>query len=117
MAGGINHAKKIVLDEACGLAKKLENGHAGNSETQGQAIALLVKMISPLYAAEFVTMEECRRQHTLLRKKDPDRKPMRINLGPLKLEGNFSPVVLMALFMVIGIGCLIYALGKSEAWW
>ena len=118
MAGGINHAKKIVIDEAICLAEKLQNGDAACAETQGKAIALIVKMITPLYEAEFITVEECRRKHAhKTTNADVEKKIIKLKLGPLALEGNFSPMLFLVLLMMVGFGCLIYALGKSETWW
>ena len=113
MAGGVNHAKKIVIDQANDLADKLENGKSDCVETQGKAIALIVKMLSPLYEAEFVTIEECKKQHENFRKE----KAMKIKIGPVGLEGNLPPIIILCLVLMSCFGSLIFVIGKTQSWW
>lgn len=108
MAHGDNHAKRIVMDEAARLAHKLQNGSAGCPETQGEAVGLLVKMITPLYEAEFMTVEECERVH---------KKPKgitKLKFGPFSIEGMLTPTV------IVPIACnvfWVFALGRIQSWW
>lgn len=115
MAGGINHAKQIVIDEATDLVKKLNEEGLDDPKVNVQATSLILRMITPMFAAEFVTVDDCKQKHKSMR--DPDKKLVKLRLGPFAVEGNFSPLIFMMLFMMVGIGCLIYALGKSETWW
>jgi hypothetical protein len=118
MAGGIYHAKKIVIDEATCLANKLQNGGASCPETQGKAIALIVKMITPLYEAEFVTLEECRIRHDLIKNNgNSDKKIIKLKLGPVGIEGNVNPILMLAILTICCFGGLIFILGKAEKWW
>lgn len=115
MSNGDNHAKQIVIDEAKSLADDLQNGHAGDPHTQGKAIALIVKMITPLYQASFMTTEECR----LTRKEVgvKSHKTSKIKIGPVQIEG---PVVgvLLSHFIPVACCCIaMYAVGKLQNWW
>ena len=112
MAHGNNHAKKIVIEEATGLAAKLQNGNAGCAETQGRAIGLLVKMITPLYAADFVTVDECRRQHA-----GDNTKFSRIRVGPFSIEGCFGPTITLIIFNMAFMAAVFFAVGKTQNWW
>ena len=111
MANGENHAKQIVLDEAAGLAKDLQNGGAGDAETQGRAIALLVKMISPLYSADFVTQDICRKQHEALTLS----KKSKIKLGPIEFEGCVNPTQFLITMGVLS--GFVFVIGKVQNWW
>jgi hypothetical protein len=113
MAGGVNHAKQIVLDEAADLVSQLQNGCAEDQHTQGRATALLLKMMSPLYAAEFVTIEDCQKQH----KEIEQGKKVNIKLGPIAFEGNFNPTVFLSLAFLGVFGAFFFAIGKMERWW
>lgn len=121
MAGGNNHAKRIVIDEAESLAQELQNGHAGCAKTQGRAIALIVKMISPLYEAEFVTTEECRISHDKLIEdchgKRGINKITKLKIGPIQVEGPIITTILMNSVPLICCGILAYMLGKTQHWW
>jgi hypothetical protein len=112
MANGINHAKKIVIDEAEQLSKELQNGHSGDPHTQGRAIALIVKMITPLYTADFVTKEECFAQHDVLRA----GKVVKLKAGPFCFEGSISPALTLVFVMLAGLGIILYATGKAKGW-
>jgi hypothetical protein len=105
MAGGNNHAKQIVLDEAECMAKKLTNGSAGCQITQGRAIALLVKMIRPLYENEFVTEEDCK-------KRCKTGKFSTLKIGSVSMQAPIMFFVYM--FPYVG---LVFVLGKAEGWW
>lgn len=113
MANGINHAKKIVLDEAEELARQLQNGHAGDQHTQGRAIALLVKMISPLYVADFVTADECKLQHPA----SSAAKRINVKAGPFAFEGEFNATAFVSMLAISSVGLVIFMLGKIENWW
>ncbi len=111
MAHGDNHAKRIVIDEATRLADKLQNGSAGCTETQGKAIALLVKMITPLYEAEFMTVEECERVH---RDAKGNKSITKLKFGPFSIEGFLNPSV------IVPIACCalcLFTLGRVQNWW
>ncbi len=114
MAHGDNHAKKIVIDQATCLADKLQNGSAGCAETQGKAIGLLVKMITPLYEAEFVTTKDCETKHK-------ERKGMKtltkIKIGPIQVEGALTTAMMLHSLPVIGCGLIIFMVGKVQNWW
>jgi len=59
MAHGEKHAKKTVMDQAMTLEVQLSNGHAGDPNTHGAALLLLLQMIKPIFNACLVTEEEC----------------------------------------------------------
>lgn len=114
MAHGDNHAKQIVIDEATRLAEKLQNGNAGCVETQGKAISLLVKMITPLYEAEFMTVKECERVH---RSNNGGKKITRLKIGPVEVEGHLTTVILVNLVPLVCCGACLFTLGKVQNWW
>lgn len=127
MAGGVNHAKRIVLEEvtqlggdAEELAKDLQNGKGGDLHTISKALVLVVKtstltskMIAPLYAAELVTIQECHRQHEALKA----GQQMKIKVGPFAFEGHFNPTVFLSLTTLTLLGALFFTVGKIEHWW
>ena len=115
MANGENHAKKIVIDEATDLADKLQNGHGADPSTQGKAIGLLVKMITPLYEAEFVTIEGCRAMHDQAAAKTA--KTTKIKIGPVEYSGPVSSAVIMNIGPTICCGGMFYAVGRGQGWW
>ena len=112
MANGINHAKKIVVDEAESLAKELQNGHAGDPHYQGRAIALIVKMITPLYVADFVTKDECLKQHDVLRA----GKVVKLKAGPFCFEGSISPALVLVGSIAVTAVILLFVAGKLKGW-
>jgi len=120
MAGGINHAKKIVIDEAKELADDLSNGNGSDPKKQGQAIALIVKMLTPMYEADFVTKEDCAIQHELL-KKDIESKSevgnlgdiTEFNVGPMHIKGKLNFMMVMMVLMFVGV---LFAIAKTEGW-
>lgn len=116
MAHGDNHAKRIVIDEATRLADKLQNGSAGCAETQGKAVALLVKMITPLYEAEFMTVEECERVH---QKSTGSKKGTRakIKIGPVEVEGPLTAAILVNIAPIACCALCFFTLGKVQNWW
>jgi hypothetical protein len=114
MAGGDNHAKQIVMDEAARLADKLQNGNAGCMETQGRAIGLLVKMITPLYTAEFVTAQECRESRAKIKSV---KGISRIKIGPVEIEGQVTKALLAHSIPLICCGLVIFMAGKLQNWW
>lgn len=59
MAHGENTAKQTVLLEVDKLQKKLDNGHAGDPETHGAALSLLISMVIPLFKADLQTVDGC----------------------------------------------------------
>lgn len=113
MAHGDNHAKRIVIEEAECLADKLQNGNAGCLETQGRAIALLVKMITPLYSAEFITVEECQKNH-----QGKERlRTTKIKVGPVSVEGPITVALITNSIPLICLGIVFFILGKGQGWW
>ncbi len=116
MAGGINHAKQIVIDEAKCLADKLQNGSAGCVQTQGKAIALLVKMVIPMFSAEFVTVEECKEKRSRL--KTPQKpNSTKLKVGPITIEGPITSALIVSLTPLICLGGVIFMAGKMQSWW
>lgn len=114
MAHGDNHAKQIVIDEATELADSLQNGNAGCPQTQGKAIALLVKMITPLYQAEFMTVEECVRVH----KNGNGKKPItRLKIGPVEIEGTITTAIIANFIPLLCCSVCVFVLGKTQNWW
>jgi len=59
MAHGESHAKETVLNQIGNLETQLTNGDAGNLETHGAALLLLIQMIKPIFNAQLVTEDEC----------------------------------------------------------
>lgn len=116
MAHGDNHAKQIVIDEATRLADKLQNDKAGCAETQGKAVALLVKMITPLYEAEFMTVEECERVH---QNSNGSKKIARLKLkiGPIQVEGPLTSAILVHIAPIACCILCVFTLGKVQNWW
>ena len=114
MAHGDNHAKQIVIDEATRLADKLQNDKAGCAETQGKAVALLVKMITPLYEAEFMTVEECERVH---RSSNGSKKITRLKIGPVEVEGPLTSAILVNIAPIACCALCVFTLGKVQNWW
>jgi len=117
MANGNNHAKQIVIGEANTLAAKLKNGSAGDAAVQGQAIGLIVKMITPLYEADFVTIPDCDKLRKDLKGAPPKKRPMKIKVGPVAFEGFVSQTVLLSIPSIISSLCIIFAVGKMQNWW
>ena len=113
MAGGNNHAKQIVIEEAECLAKKLQNGNAGCAQTQGRAIALLVKMITPLYEAEFVTIEQCNKVH----RTSKVAKFTRLKIGPVEIEGRATTALILNSIPLICCIGMFFVIGKTQGWW
>lgn len=108
-----NYAKQIVLEEAGHLAKSLQNGKSGDPETQGRAIGLLVKMITPLYEADFVTKQECLLSHDVLVKQmkslqKTETKKVNLKAGPLQFEGAITPLIAVLAIAGIAIAGMIY---------
>lgn len=108
-----NNAKQIVIDEAVCLAAKLQNGDAGCVETQGRAIAHIVKMLTPLYQADFVTTEKCKKIHQVMN----NRKTTRIKIGPIEIEGPLATTVLVNCAPLLCCGIMLYMVGKVQNWW
>ena len=109
MAGGINHAKQIVIDEATCLAEKLQNGKSGCVETQGKAISLIVKMITPMYMNEFITVQECESKCKI--------GTTKIKIGAFSIEGKLSAAMVASVAPLVCCGFCVYMLGKAESWW
>lgn len=120
MAHGVHHAKLAVVKRADDLAKKLQNGSAEDQQTQGEAVGLLVEMITPLYVANLVTTEECaeirqkrdkrcvshlEEMKTIVGSMKPADDPVStMTIGKFKLTGKFVPyafVLLIILFPYI----------------
>ena len=137
MANGVNHAKKIVIDEATSLADQLQNGGAGDTHLQGKAIGLMVKMITPLYEADFVTTQscaairmECREEASKIHDKittdvieqcsklSPIKTTKAVmKLGPLELQGTVVPIAAILLVLVLPTAAVTFIMGKSQGWW
>jgi len=113
----INNAKKIVIEEATCLANKLHDGDSNCTETQGKAIALIVKMVTPLYEAEFVTIEECRKNHELLTKKNENGELTELAVGPMKIKGKIGRINFTMILVIMCMIGVVFAIGKTEGWW
>jgi hypothetical protein len=112
-----NDAKQIVMNEATKLAASLQNGKSGDPETQGRAIGLLVQMVKPLYAADFVTQQECIKSHEALVKsmaasRRTEAKRVKLNAGPFGFEGDLTPIITLALIAVGSVGGLVYVIWR-----
>jgi len=105
MAGGGNHAKQTVLKQADKLVQKLNNGSAGCLETQGNAMALMLDMLRPLYENEFVTVEDCK-------KKCKTGVFSTFKVGSVSIK---APITFIAI--LIPYGGIFFALGKAVGWW
>ena len=113
MAGGINHAKQIVLDQANGLAEDLQNGHAGDLDKMGRLLALQVKMITPIYEADFVTTADCAKS----RENEKLAKVTKFKVGPVSIEGRLSTAVVSAATPILCCAMILFGVGKAEGWW
>ena len=137
MANGDNHAKQIVIGQAEELAEKLANGSGADPKTQGQAIGLLVQMVKPMYAAEFVTIQACASTRGLCAKREdkkhreilqkieyavqngsngPKQKKATLQLGPLSLAGPVVPIFVVLAVLLVPTGALLYVLSKLQGW-
>ncbi len=119
MSGGINHAKQIVIDEAKCLADKLQNGSAGCAQTQGKAIALLVKMVIPMFSAEFITVgdcEECKEKRSNI-KTSKNLNSTKLKVGPITIEGPITSALIVSLTPLLCLGGVIFMAGKMQSWW
>lgn len=114
MSHGDNHAKQLVIKQARILTEDLQNGGAGDQHKQGQAVGLLLEMLTPIYEAEFVTVKECEDIHA---KQVKVPKATKIKLGPFQIEGNITAALLINCFPIICCVALFIALGKSLSWW
>lgn len=114
MSHGDNHAKQLVIKQARILTEDLQNGGAGDQHKQGQAVGLLLEMLTPIYEAEFVTVKECGEMHA---KQVKVSVPTKIKLGPFQIEGNITAALLMNSFPILCCGGMFFALGKSLGWW
>ncbi len=115
MAHGNNHAKQIIIDQATSLAEKLQNGDSSCLKTQGRAIGLLVLMITPLYKAEFVTVDECKQSHDkMLTNK---KKITKIKIGPIVIEGPLTTTILLQSGPILFCGIVVFLVGKIQSWW
>ena len=113
MAHGDNHAKKIVIKRAKTLTADLSNGSAGNVKKQGEALGLIVEMITPLYEAEFVTADECKEKQNKVTK----HRSSRIKLGPFEFEGQISTTLIQkapSILCLVGVGFMV---GDKLGWW
>lgn len=117
MANGVDAAKKIVIDEATDLVKQLQNGSAGDSHTQGKAIGLLVKMIIPLFAADFMTKKDCSERLEGICSAERKNKLTRIKIGPVVLEGAISILLMQNMLPLLGVSIAVFVLGKLQLWW
>jgi len=114
MVHGNNHAKQIVIDQATGLANKLQNGSAGCTETQGKAIGLLVQMVTPLYEADFITVQECKENRA---KSNTEKKTTKIKLGPIEIEGPLTTTAILQCMPIVCCGIIIFMVVKVQNWW
>ena len=115
MAAGVNHAKQLVLDQANCLVEKLQNGNSQCPETQGRALGLVLKMITPMFEAEFVTVQDCKKTHE--KNLSKGNKVTRIKVGPVEIEGAITTTLLLhGTNFLFGAG-LIFMIGKVQNWW
>ena len=112
MAGGNNSAKKIVVGEANKLAEDLQNGHTGDQAMMARLQGLMVKMLTPLYMNEFVTVDECGIKH-----KKATPKSYKLKIGPIAFEGVVTSAVLRGLLPLVQTGVIIFVLGRTVKWW
>jgi len=142
MADGENHAKQIVLGQAKELADKLFNGNAGDTQIQGQAIGLVIQMITPLYEADFMTESGCamirlhceqhqKASHDKIINKIEQIAAIReekeaettkyagatLKLGPLSLKGPVVPIFIILSVLLTPTAAIMYILGRLQSWW
>ena len=116
MSGGNNHAKQIVIEEAEKLAAELQNGGAGDPLIQGRAISLIVKMVTPLYQAEFVTVRECQTMHDKTVKQSRHRNT-RLKIGPIEIEGPLKASLILNSIPFACVAALTFVIGRTQQWW
>ena len=109
------------------LAEKLQNGGADCLKTQGKAIALLVKMITPLYEAEFITVDqfvkrEAELRNELFKKRTPqqikqDSAVMKLKVGPVEIAGGNTASACLSIFLLSPLVIFVYMVGRVQNWW
>jgi hypothetical protein len=76
-------------------------------------------MVKPLYAADFVTQQECMKSHELLLKniaadRKAEAKRVRLKAGIFGFEGDLTPAITLALIAMAAVGGLIYVIWHSS---
>lgn len=141
MPGGNNHAKQTVLkmvkdieNDSKKIVDDLQNGKSGDSHTISKAIALLIKsdsltkqMITPLFEAEFVTIEDCKAAQKECRliqegmklikkegKEGEEGEITELSIGPMHIKGKLDAMIVGMIILAVGVG---FVIGKTEGWW
>jgi hypothetical protein len=132
MPNGTNSAKQTLVDEVNRLLHDVDTGDINISaqETFLHALTLMLRMLSPMFMADYVTTEECRSQHrALLRPKKDVKSSIEDNnddelhedigfkIGPLSINGHLSQFIILVLLNIICIAGVVFAIGKAEQWW
>lgn len=124
MSAEVNHAKKIVVEEAAQLADELQNGNGGDLSTQGRAIGLIVKMITPLYEADFVTTQECGKLREDLRGEfipgvltEFKEAGSTLKFAGVELSGKPVTALLLKAMGLVPFCVLFFMMGKLLKWW
>ena len=114
MSGGNNSAKEMVIKEAERLADDLQNGSAGDQQTLGRATSHIIKMIVPMYRAEFVTVDDCKKNRSKEAKISGTSK---IKIGNISLEGPIVSRIMPNSGVIVCVILVAYMVGKTEGWW
>lgn len=113
MAGGTNHAKQIVIDQADALANDLQNGHAGDLDKIGRLLSLHTRMIASMYENDFMTVADCVKN----REKEKLAKITKFKIGPISIEGRLSTALVSAATPILCCAMILFGVGKAEGWW
>jgi len=111
-----NVATAALLEEARKLSKDLGNGQAANLEKQGNAMGIILTLLTPLVSEDYVTYEDLTKKLVLHRAECPvHQKFIETNKNTFRIAGMQFRMPSNG----FGIACLafIYFVGKSHGWW
>jgi len=120
MTTEMQDAKDIVIKQAQELADILKNGNAADLNTHGKAIGLIIDMVCPIFNANLVTLEDCKRNqeecriHNIALNKEVSDGITDLSVGPVHIKGRVNALMVMVIILTAGV---VFAIGKSENWW
>jgi hypothetical protein len=114
MANGINHAKKILIDETLSNVTKLENGSAGDLHVIGRTLSKVARITCAMYENDFVTEQTCLSRHEAAKK---SKKNTRLKIGPVEIEGPMTTALLVHSIPLACCCAVLFMVGKLQNWW